>query len=82
MQSIDSIAPRRGQLVRPVGEGGPPTRVLRLADTIAAYWGSQGLEIKVTVERVLARDGPVWTIRSDLLNGLPRQSFPRKRRDG
>jgi hypothetical protein len=51
------------------------TNACRMADRIAGYWAERGYAIKIGVEKIMQDNPnvePIWQIRSDMVNGLPR----------
>ena len=49
---------------------------LRLSHKIAAFWRTKGRSVIANVVQVTDRDtrkAPVYGVRSDMMNGLPRQ---------
>ena len=42
-----------------------------LSHKIADYWQSRGYEVDARVETTPTKIGPIFTVRSDLKNGLP-----------
>jgi hypothetical protein len=57
-------------------------REAALATTIVEYWLERGFRIHAHVVPIVlkATIPPLWVVRSDLLNGLPRHVTPKEER--
>lgn len=48
------------------------------ADNIRAFWGKQGYQVSVWIdEEQVSKFGPIRVIKSDLVNGLPKDWKPK-----
>ncbi len=56
-----------------ISPGDPSYEAARLLrETIEAAWEQQGKQVSCRIEVIHVRGRPVYEIRSDLVNGLPR----------